>query len=152
MQEKINSRKGNKNKIIPIIILLIIIFILLVFLYSNLVDYLSTYEKRVVYAQIVVSNNFGIAINDSSLIFGMTLPGGSARKEIQLQNDFTHDVKFNIYVQGNISDFIIISENNFILKPKEHKTLRFTAKVPMNASYGTYEGNVIFIMKNPIIK
>lgn len=155
MQQKINIRrdKGFYNqKIALVIIMLIIIFILSVFSYSNIVDYLSTYEKREVYAQIIVSNNFGIAINGSSMIFGMTVPGGTSRKEIQLENNYKHDVRFKIYSEGNISDFLIISENNFILKPMERKTLTFTVKVPKNANFGTYDGKIFFIIKNPVLK
>jgi len=155
MQQKIKRGIGKRidsKKIVFVVILVIIIFFLIILLYTNIIDYISTYEKREVYAQIIVSNNFGIAINGTSLIFGMTVPGGSARKSIELDNNYKHDVKFKIYSKGNISDFLIISENNFILKPNEHKTLIFNIKVPRNATLGTYDGKVVFLIKNPVIK
>ena len=152
-RKKITENKDNSKKtiFISIIIILIIIF-LCIFLYSNIIDYISTYEKREIYAQVIVSDNFGVAINGTSLIFGMTLPGGSSRKDIQLENNYNHNVKFKIYMEGNISDFLIVSENNFILKPHENKTLTFNVNIPKNAPMGTYDGKVFFVIRNPNVK
>ena len=149
MQEKV---KKSKYKLILSIVIAVIIFILCILLYSNLIDFISTYETREIYAQVVISNGFGVAINGTSLIFGMIPQGGTSRKEIMLENNYKEDARFKIYIEGNISDFLIVSENNFILKPNETKTLTFTTHPPNNAGLGTYDGKVIFIVKNSRVK
>jgi hypothetical protein len=151
-KNNLNSNKKIKDFRIIFVFVIIIIIILCIFLYSNIIDYISTYEKREVYAQVIVSDNFGIAINGTALIFGMTKPGGHSEKDIQLENNYNHDVRFKIYTEGNISDFLIVSENNFILKPGESKTLTFTVNIPGSAAFGTYSGKVFFVARNPSVK
>lgn len=152
-----NERKNNKSKkmskkVIFVIILVAIISLLSISLYSNLIDFISNFQKIEVYAEVIVSDYYGISINDTSIVFGILPPGGTSNKDIDLTNNYNRDVKFKIYSEGSIKDFIKVSENNFVLKPNEHKSLSFSVKIPKNISSGKYDGKVIFLVKNPIIK
>mgnify|MGYP001618538451 CR=1 FL=1 len=141
-----------KNKIIIIAITLIIIIISGTILYSNIRDYLSIIEKKVVYAKVNIGDHIGFDLNSTALTFGMIPSGGSASRDITLQNIHNNSVKIQIYITGYIKDFISASENNFILNDNESKNITFTVAAPKNTPSNSYDGNVIFLMRNPIVK
>lgn len=145
--------KTSKRSLFLIFLLLfIIIFVLGVFLLSNLIDYLSILEKQEFYAKVVVSDHYGVDVNSSALIFGMLVPGSSSVRKITMTNDHDQEVNVEIFVQGDMNEFIKISENDFSLKIDEFKEIVFVAAVPGDKEFGVYEGKVIFIIKNVLVK
>lgn len=144
--------KAGKENILILLSLLVIIFVLGVFLFNNMIDYLSVLEKKEVYANIIVSDHYGVDVNSSALVFGMTLPGGSSVRETTLTNEHNQEVNVELFVEGDIKEFLQISENNFNLKSDESRKIFFTAFVPKDKELGTYDGKVIFVIKNIIVK
>jgi len=146
--------KANKKKVNFLILLLlfIIIFVLGVFLFSNLIDYLSILEKQELYARVIVSDHYGVDVNSSALMFGMIVPGSSSVRKTTITNDHSQDINVEIFVKGDIKEFLQISENDFNLKTGESKEIVFAAIAPGDKEFGVYEGKVIFIIKNIIVK
>lgn len=143
----------NKLKLkIILVVLIVFIFILSVFLYSNLIDYLSVLEKKEIYASVTVSDSYGFEINGSALMFGMTTPGSSASKSIDLTNDYDSEVRVEIYSKGEIGRFLEISENNFLLGVGESKEVNFAVVIPENIDYRVYDGRVFVLIRNAVIK
>ena len=103
-------------------------------------------EKKTLPAKVIVGNKYGFDINASALTFGMLMPGGSSSRDINIENKYNEKVKVNIYSEGDIKDFILVSENNFILEEDEAKSLSFTATAPLDADFRTYEGTVYIII------
>jgi len=134
-----NTKK--RNTIIAFV-LLIIIILLSIFLMPNLFNSIEVLEEEEVEAFLMVGKNFGIAINGTAIVFGKVPPGSSGSKNVELKNDYEHDVKIQISSRGDINKFLIVSENNFILKPNENKNITFTANVPLGTTYGNYTGKV----------
>ncbi len=132
-----------------LIIFLIIIFLILNgFLIFYLINDFLILDKEEIYAEVIVSDKLGIAINDSCLIFGSVIPGGtSSTKKIILKNNYLENIKVKIISNGEINDFLKVSENNFILKPNENKTLEFVIRMPLNISKGNYNGSVFILTK-----
>lgn len=149
MLKKIKNKKYHKT-----IILILILVILLTgfFIYSNFIDYISVLEKQVIYSRVIVGDIYGFELSNSSLIFGEVIPGNSASKEIEIANNQDENVRVKIYSKGKISQFIKISENNFILSPSDTKKVIFSVQIPSDAEYGTYEGEVIIKITNPLVK
>ena len=141
-----------KNKLIIASVLFITILFLCIFLFSNLIDYLSVLEKQEIYAKVEVSDHYGFDINGSALVFGMLIPGTSASKEISIENNHDQIVKIEIYATGEIKDFIRVSENNFVLIPREFKEINFDVYIPKGAEHRIYDGKVVVVTKNSIIK
>lgn len=150
-ENRANGKKIQKRKIIAVISLLIIITFLCIFLYSNLLDAFSLFEKREVLAIVTVTDDVGLAVNGTALVFGHVFPGGSASKTIEVTNNYNGMSRVKIYSKGNIKDFLIVSDNNFILAPNETKSVKFRIKIPKETPYGNYSGKVIFEIRNAVV-
>lgn len=145
--------KTRKKKLFLIFLLLsLIIFVIGVFLFSNLLDYLSILEKQEFYTKVVVSDHYGVDVNSSALIFGMLVPGSSSVRKVTITNDHKQEVNVEIFVKGDMIEFIKISENDFDLKIDESKEIVFVATSPSYKEFGIYEGNVIFVIKTSLVK
>ena len=131
-----------ENKNLLSIFLILSIVLLGFFLYFNLINNFCILEKKEIYAQVIISDRYGIDVNGSALMFGMIPPGNSASREIILKNDYNKDVKLKIYIKGNLSDFMSVSENNFLLKEGENKTIIFSVYPRGDISEGVYIGFV----------
>lgn len=143
-------KKPGKNKFIILVLVILLIIFLLVYLYINLIDYANILEKKEIYSSLIIGNGVGIALNGSSLIFGMTSPGSTSNKYVNFTNEYTEDVKVSIYVNGNISDFVSVNNNNFVLKPGEATNLVFSAHGLPNVNYGKYEGKVVIVIRKTV--
>ena len=142
-------RKNQKrDKIwLPLAILILIILISIVNLSFNS----GVLEKKIIPAKVIVGNIYGFDLNSSALTFGMLVPGGSSSRSLNLENKYNKEIKVNIYSEGDIKKFILVSENNFILKENEAKSISFTVSAPLDAHFGTYEGKVYIVIKSKSI-
>jgi len=145
------NNKKTKN-ILILFLLFALIFILGVFLFSNLIEHISILEKQELYAEVIVSDHYGIDINSSALIFGTISPGSSATRKLTITNDHKQKTNIEIFVEGEIKEFLQVSENDFNLEINESKKIVFTAIAPRDKEFGTYEGKVIFFIKNAVVK
>ena len=146
---KINTKK----RLIIVVVLVLLIIILMTYLYANLIDYLSIIETKDIYAKVMVGDKFGFDINGSALMFGMIVPGEStSTRTVTIKNHYETPVSIEIYAEGDIKDFLIVSENNFMLPVGAEKDLSFHVSVPEGTPYGDYEGNVKVIIRNGIVK
>jgi hypothetical protein len=123
--------------------ILIILFLIIFIYFLREVFYPDSFERKVIYAKLIVSDHTGVEINDSALAFGAVMPGGSSIKKIVFDNSGNSDVKIELYSEGDLSDFLKVSDNYFILVGKGSKEVKFVVKAPLEAEYGVYEGNVI---------
>jgi hypothetical protein len=132
-----------KNNIFnySIVFLLCLIIILLIF---NLFNNFYIYKKEI-YSSFIVSKQMGFDLNSTALTFGFIMPGNSATREISIGNNFKEDVKIKIISEGEISRFLKISEDSFMLKPGESRNIGFSLVVPKNSLLKKYEGKVIVL-------
>jgi hypothetical protein len=140
--------KKKRNTIIAFVFIIIIV-LLAIFLTGSLINFFSVLEKEEIDAFLMVGPGFGIAINGTAIVFGRIPPGNSGQKELVIKNDYEHDVLIKIYARGEMKDFLTISENDFILKPEENKTIGFIARVPPEIPYGNYTGKVTVVTHKP---
>ena len=125
------------------VIIIVLILVLILTLIVNIVYNSNILDRREILAKVKVTDHYGFDINSTSLNFGLTRPGGGSLRNIILRNTYGKDVHVDIYTTGNISDFITLDENSFLLSKDEIKNLSFNLLVPSNIHYGSYEGNVI---------
>lgn len=136
-------KKQKRNKIwLSLAALILIILISIVNISFNS----GVLEKKILPAKVIVGDMYGFDLNSSALIFGMLMPGGSSSRSINLENKYNQKIKVNIYSEGDIKKFILVSENNFILKENETKSISFSVNAPLDAHFGTYEGKVYIII------
>ena len=97
-----------------------------------------------------VDDHFGLAVDNESLNFGKIIPGQGMEKSILLANPTEHDVRVLILNYGNISDWIRVSDYNFILEHGSKKNLTYEVFAPSDASFGKYTGKSQIIFKRVI--
>ena len=127
--------------------LLVFLIILTIFLIINLISNFNILEKKEIFTSFTVSEHVGFDLNNSALTFGLVQPGHSSSREIFIENN--HDVSVLVIIQskGDISDFLIVSENSFYLNSGEEKKIDFSVILPKDLEFGKYEGEIEVIFK-----
>jgi hypothetical protein len=136
--------KENKGMFFFGLVLLIVFAILLFLLYNQF----SFVEKKEIYSTLEISNLTGFDLNDSMLSFGKIYPGGVTSRSITIQNNWDKTSKVIIDCKGNISEFLIVSENSFFLKPNEKKQVSFSIITNKTSIKGNYDGIIKIKMKS----
>ena len=140
-----------KNKIKYRDSIIIILFSLLIFvLLANLISQFMVTDEKEIYTSIIVSDHVGFDLNSTALTFGMAQPGKSASRILSIENNFDFSNKVNIKIRGNISNFLTVSENDFVLNSGEKKELNFVTVPSKDALFGKYEGFVTITLKRNI--
>ena len=119
--------------------------IILVFL-SSLIIFISIINlplnKEVISAKFVLGENMGFDLSPGKLNFGKIIINNSASREIIIENNYDKSIRVNIKSSGKISDYIIVSENNFILEPLESKNVVFSVYTSGLTEFRDYKGKV----------
>lgn len=136
-----------RRKTRKIIIFCAILFLMSVFYFkiNPQVLQVETIEAKFIYSK---SSGAGFDVSPGKLTFGMFSDGGSASRGITVENLFDEKVLVNIKSEGNIADYLIVSENNFFLEPGESRDLNFVVYAPDNENYGEYVGTVTISLKD----
>ena len=71
---------------------------------------------------------------------------------IPAYNNHNQNVQVEIYAEGDIKDFISISDNDFVLGIGESKKIKFSVYIPKGTEFGKYDGQVVVVVKNTIVK
>lgn len=142
MGRKEDRQNIRKAKIGIIVILLVP---LLVYAYSSFI----TLHIKEIEMKIKVDDVIGINVENTSLNFGRTYPGSLVFRKINLTNNYNFPIKISILNTGDISQFVYVSENDFLLRPKELRQVTYYVDVPKDAEYRNFTGisKVIFKRK-----
>lgn len=89
---------------------------------------------------VTVGNTSGFNIDNTSLFFGTVIRGGSGTRNITVTNNADNTCNIMIEVIGQLSDWSGISENTFMLKKNERKSIKIDVTAPENAAFGDYTG------------
>jgi len=144
-----NLRKGNRT---TIIFFVFIIFFLAMLLAVNLNKSKSIIRKEKIEAFAMVGDKYGLAINGTALIFGRIVPGGSSTKKLTIDNNYNTEVRVEIFSKGPLGKYLQVSDNDFILKDNEKKTVKFSTHIPKDLPHGNYTGEVyIVVRKNNLL-
>jgi hypothetical protein len=136
-------KRKTKNSLLNIFLLVIFITLGLILI----VSFILLPNTQSVKTSFMVSEKVGFDLNKNELTFGSMQPGGSASRALTLENTFNREIIITLNAEGNIKDYLIASENDFILKPNEKKNITITAFSYKNQSYGNYTGKINIIFK-----
>lgn len=100
-------------------------------------------NKEVIPAKFVLGENMGFDLTPGKLNFGKIVPGYGASRDVMVENNYDEIIKVNIKSSGEISDSLIVSENNFVLNPLESRSVAFSIYTGGLTEYRSYEGKVI---------
>jgi hypothetical protein len=135
-------RKENKR----IVFFGVIVFLISIFYFNFTSDIIQieTIEAKFIYSE----SGSGFDVAEGKLTFGMFSDGGSASRGVTVENTFNESVFVSIQSEGNISEHLVVSNNNFFLEPGESRDLTFSVYAPNNNLYGDYVGTVTIFLKD----
>lgn len=125
-----------------ILLTIVISFSLTLFLYT----YYIIEDIQQLDMKMKIGDVAGFDTNTSVISFGI-IPkgGGSGQRPVILRNIGGKPLKVYIKNIGEMSEWVSVSEDNFILEATEEKELIFTAMPSTDAEKGAYKGKVYFI-------
>ena len=97
-----------------------------------------------------VSDHVGLNINSSAIYFGKVTKGTTAERRVNFTNNYKFPVKVEINTGGNISEFVSVSENQFIIYPGEEKNIIYYAKPHEDTPMVTYTGITRVVYKRAL--
>ena len=129
---------------------LLLVVILSSFLTYKFYNYYIIEETFIFTMEVKVDDHFGLNADTDALRFGKLMHGTSAQRSVSMGNNATFPLKVAIFKFGQMKDWVKISENNFVLKINETKSIIFEAYAPENIDFGNYSGKVKIIFKKTL--
>ncbi len=136
-------KKKYTNMQILFVILFLIIVITGFFLYNNF--FIVGVQKKMI--QFEIGDKIAFNVDTDAIYLGRTYPGGGARRNVFIINSYDFPLIVSVKIKGNISTMMTISENDFIVKPGENKTLTYYAQTKDGMPLGIYKGETIIIFR-----
>ena len=90
---------------------------------------------------LTVGETVGFDVTTKLLEFGRAPPLGAVKKTMILRNRNTTKL-VHITAFGKLKDWVMVSDNNFIMYPDEDQDLGVRMTVPENAKKGEYTGRL----------
>ena len=87
----------------------------------------------------------GFNLNPGIMHFGTLPPGSAGIRDAYLTNEEEFPIKVDIRADGTATQFIQVSDNNFIIQPHELKNLTFTVPIPIGVEQKYYYANITVI-------
>ncbi len=110
----------------------------------------TVYDVKMFSMDLTVMSTMGFHVGDDAIHFGHIPPGGGGMKEMHIEVGKRRTVVW-IEAEGNISEWISISENDFVVEPFSNKSIEVFVNVPDDAPLNTYyEGNITVLLKNAL--
>lgn len=125
----------------------IIVFSAAIFLTIAIITINLPLDKEIVPVRFTLGEKTGFDIAPGELSFGKIEVNQSATRDILIENNFDRPVKISIKSSGEISDHIIVSENNFRLNPQESKNITFSVYTKGLTEFREYNGEIEIISK-----
>jgi len=142
---KQGKKKTEIKKLVFILLTMVVISIVTVLLTQYfLIEKVQTFNAFVTVADRI---GFNLNASESELYFGAAPPTASLTRTLIFDNTDPRPSKVIIKSYGKIKDWMIASENNFILGGNENKTVKITIVVPKDAEFGDYTGKIKLVFK-----
>ncbi len=121
----------------------LIISALAIIMLSLIVIMQSPLNRQTIPTRFIAGENMGFDLGPGNLNFGLIVPGYSASRQITITNTQTHPTLTKIKSSGEISKYIIVSDNNFILDSGESKNITFSCYPEKGLELREYPGKII---------
>ncbi|NIO23322.1 MAG: hypothetical protein GTN38_04845 [Candidatus Aenigmarchaeota archaeon] len=137
-------KRKNKILITVVAVLLAISFTYLWF--ENFVIY-ST-EEVDMHLKVTEGYMVGVNTRTDALYFGKVRKGGLSTRKIILDNYDENPHFVQIRTFGDLSKWVYVSDNNFVLPSNESKNVSVSCDVPIDADVGNYTGKLQVVYFN----
>jgi hypothetical protein len=140
--------KGLTLKKTFFISLFVVIFSLLFsYLIINHLMVFAIHETRMD-IKVINESIAGVNVDTDAIHFGKVQKGAESMRVLTFINNDNKPHLIIIKSFGNISSFVSVSENNFVLQPHALKNITVVARPPIDAKEGYYEGVLQAIFMN----
>ena len=141
--------RGKHNKKIRAAIFLILVAISIASLYGIIYQNFIVWDKQYVDLRLKVRGFLiGVNTDTDAVNFGAVPAGSAGERKINITNTDMMPHKIMIKAHGNISSWIAVSDNGFVLGPQETKEISVFAEVPEGTSDGYYGGTLEIVFEN----
>jgi len=129
------KKPPNSWKILIIIASLSAVATLSAFWYLR---FMPVYKVEDLGIDVYVYNKGGFNLDTDAIHFGIVPPGGSGERSMVIRaNELRTIIRMETY--GDISGWVSVSENNFVLEPYENRTVLVRVAVPEDAKSPDYK-------------
>ncbi len=132
-----------KNKILTFLVFVCVLVIAISILNFPL-------SKKTISTRFILSNHMGFDLTPGNLNFGGIVPGYGASRGIVINNSYGNPIRIKIKSYGEISNNLIVSENNFVLNPSESRNVTFSIYTNKSMQLGEYDGKIVIVSKRCI--
>jgi len=116
---------------------------LVLFLFSIWMWVSRPLKTDVLKVEFAVGETLGVNLDSSSLNFGRVTLGGSAVRNVNIENNYGFPIKIKIFADKNIAEFIT-TEPSLVLQTGESLKLPVTLQIPEDMDFGNYSGKIKF--------
>lgn len=134
-------RKAKKKTITTLVIWFFVISI--IFLTASLTLSTLVQEFKNLDIQLTVANHLGFNTDMDKLYLGTVPRGNTASRPVLIENKEYEKSVVRLKVFGELKNWVTVSENNFILKKGESKTVKVEVNVPENAELKDYKSRLV---------
>jgi len=99
-------------------------------------------HKQTIPTRFIAGEKMGFDLGPGNLNFGQIIPGYSVSREIIITNTFESPTITKIESSGTISEYLVVSQNNFILQPNESRNITFSLFPPEGIELKEYPGQI----------
>lgn len=124
--------------------LVIIFFLISIILFSASLTFSAiAQEFKTLDIQLTVANHLGFNTDTDKLYLGTMPRGNMASRSVLIENKEYEKSVVRLKVFGELKNWVTVSENNFVLKKGESKTVKIEANVPEDAELKDYESRLV---------
>jgi len=140
---------NQKTRLALLLILILVIFaaITIILYYSQIIKYQEVYTD--VYVVKPGNGAFGLDKEDN-IRFGKVAQGNMGERFFNITTG--REIKVKIKTEGNISGFLVVSENDFWMEPGETKNLVLSVHIPQDTELGFYSGKIKVYFLKPLFR
>ncbi len=110
-------------------------------------NYFFARDLQALPMHITVGDRMGFNTGTEALYFGTVIPPGSSTRYINVSHDERFPMKLKITTSGEMSEWMHVSENNFVVNPGQTKTIKVMAQIPKDVPLGNYTGTLYIDFK-----
>ncbi|MBU2634079.1 MAG: hypothetical protein KJ674_02435 [Nanoarchaeota archaeon] len=139
------KKKKRKSNLLKNILIIALGLIIINIIYSFLVFEIVGFDMH-----LNVENRIGFNVTTGlnvtkSLEFGTSYAGGGSSKEIFIENIDYEKTKVIVKTYGDLKEWAVVSDNNFIMKQGDIKKLKVEVNIPSDAEHKEYYGKIKII-------
>ncbi len=134
------------NALVLLLIVILIVLVITSIFYSRS-KILHYQEYNLLLKVTNDTSGFGIGIIPGMIYFGKMSAGNSGMQQVVLMHNYQEPVLVQMVVSGSLKNWVVVSDNNFVLERNVKKTVNVTATVPEGASLGNHTGKLKIYLK-----